>query len=465
MTVRGGGGPREGGDRPAAARQKDSGSAHAYRRSGRYDRGPGDQRRFERYGNKGGGLAGLLRFAIFIAVLAAVVIVSMITVARPLVRAIIVPWANGNPSALSIGFVADLVREDLGAKLTDPASTDTTVITITVETGETPTTIAPRLLAAGVIADQRAFLFQARMDGLAGKMSTGDYALAKNLTPAQVVLGLQTNRIVASVMNITFREGLRLEQMATKLQTVSGDGVDPAEFLKLAQNPPDSLLADYPWLLDAKIRPEGASLEGFLYPDTYQVRTDLGNETGADGLIRKMLDNFYKRVGADRFAATSSLGLTFHQVLTLASIVEQEAAFDVDRPLIAGVYANRLNPKVFALGMLQSDPTLFYTNDTLQLAKMKFTDWTKYVFWDVFSDKLPDPLPASLVGYNTYATKGLPPTPICAPALASIDAAISPKTSTGYLYFYAYKKKDGTLATVYAKTLAQHNANIAKYGP
>jgi UPF0755 protein len=152
-------------------------------------------------------------------------------------------------------------------------------------------------------------------------------------------------------------------------------------------------------------------------------------------------------------------------MLTLASIVEQEAAFDVDRPLIAGVYTSRLNPKVFALGMLQSDPTLFYTNDTLQLAKIKFADWTKYVFWTVFSDKLPVPLPPALIGYNTYVSKGLPPTPICAPALASIDAAISPDTSTGYLYFYAYKKKDGTLATVYAKTLAQHNANIAKYGP
>jgi UPF0755 protein len=376
-----------------------------------------------------------------------------------------VPWANGNPSALSIGFVADLVREDLGAKLTDPASADASVVSFTVDIGDTPATIAPRLLAAGLIADQRAFLFQARMDGLAAKLSTGDYSLAKNLTPAQVVTALQTNRIVAQVMSITFREGLRLEQMATKLLTVSGDGVDPAEFLTIAQNPPDGLLADYPWLMDPKVRPVGASLEGFLYPDTYQLRTDLGNETGAAGLIRKMLDNFYAKVGPDRLGAASTLGFSFYQLLTMASMVEQEAALDADRPLIAGVFTNRLNPKVFALGMLQSDPTLFYTNDTLQLAKIKFADWTKYVFWTVFSDKLPNPLPAALVGYNTYASKGLPPTPICAPALPSIDAAISPNTATGYLYFYAYKKKDGSLATVYAKTLAQHNANIAKYGP
>ncbi len=453
---------RDRGDRTSGTRPAGADPAGAYRRSGRYGRGPGDQRRFARYGKRGGGLFGLLRFGIFLGVLAVLVIGAMATVARPMVRAIVVPWANGNASALSIPFVADLVREDLGSTLTDPASSDATVVTFTVATGDTPTTIAPRLLKAGVIADQRAFLFQARMDGLAPKLSTGDFALAKNLTPAQVVAGLVANRVVAQVMNITFREGLRLEQMATKLLTVQGDGIDPAQFLALAQDPPNSLLADYAWLLDPKIHPKGTSLEGFLYPDTYQVRIDVAAPTGADGLIRKMLDNFYVKVGPDRMAAASKLGLSFYQLLTLASIVEQEAQLDKERALIAGVYTNRLTPTVWALGKLQSDPTVFYTHDTLELAKIKFPQWIKYVFWAEFSTAMPDPLPPAVIGYDTYVSKGLPPTPICAPALASIDAAISPNTKTGYLYFFA--KMDGSGTTAFAKTLAEHNANIKKYG-
>ena len=462
MTGGRGDSPRNRGDRTSGTRPTGSDAATAYRRSGRYGRGPGDQRRFSGYGKRGGGALGLLRFGAFLGILAVVVIVAMVTVARPVMRAIIVPWANGNPSALSIGFVADLVREDLGSKLTDPASGDPTVVMFTVATGDTPPLIAPRLLAAGVIADQRAFLFQARMDGLASKLTAGDYSLAKNLTPAQVVQGLIVNRIVAQVMNITFREGLRLEQMATKLLTVEGDGIDPAQFLDLARNPPDSLLADYPWLLDPKIHPKGTSLEGFLYPDTYQVRTDPAAPTGADGLIRKMLDNFYAKVGPDRLAATSKIGLSFYGILTLASVVEQEAKLDIERPLIAGVYTNRLTPAVWALGRLQSDPTVFYTHDTLELAKIKFPQWIKYVFWAEFSSQLPDPLPAAVIGFDTYISKGLPPTPICSPALASIDAAITPNTKIGYLYFYA--KKDGSGTTAFARTLAEHNANIKKYG-
>ncbi len=461
MTVRDSGNPRKRGDRTSGTRPTGSDASGAYRRSGRYGRGPGDQRRFAVYGRRSGFLS-LARFAIFLVVLAGVVLVSMMTVARPLLRAVVVPWANGNPSALSIGFVADLVREDLGSKLTDPASSDPAVVTFTVATGDTPAIIAPRLLDAGVIADQRAFLFQARMDGLAAQLASGDFSLAKNLTPAQVVSALVVNRIVAQVTNITFREGLRLEQMATKLLTVQAGGIDPQQFLDIARNPPATLLADYPWLLDPKIHPKGSSLEGFLYPDTYQVRIDAAAPTGAEGLIRKMLDNFYVKLGADRLAAVSAQGLSFYQMLTLSSIVEQEAKLDSERALIAGVYANRLTPSVWALGQLQSDPTVFYTHDTLELAKVKLADWVKYVFWAEFTTKLPDPLPASVVGYNTYISKGLPPTPICSPALASIDAAINPNTKTGYLYFYA--KKDGSGTTAFAKTLAEHNANIKEYG-
>ena len=114
MSVRGGAGPRDpmAGPEPASRHRKS-----AYQRTGRYGRGPGDQRRFEGYGD-GRGLGGMLRFVIFLVVMAVLVLLVMVTVARPVLRMVVVPWSDGNPGSLRIGFVAELVREDLGATLT-----------------------------------------------------------------------------------------------------------------------------------------------------------------------------------------------------------------------------------------------------------------------------------------------------------------------------------------------------------
>jgi UPF0755 protein len=436
---------------------------YGYRRAGRYGRGPGDQRRYERYGSPHGGLGGLIRFLLFLGLLAAGVMLVLVTVARPILRMAIAPWAEANPgAALSIGFVADLVREDLGPALTSPASSDSTSVSFVVADGDTPAVLAPKLQAAGLITSQPAFLFLAREDNLAPQLTAGTFELAKNMTPDQVVQGLINNRVTEASQSITFREGLRIEQMTAKLETIKGTHIDPKAFYDLAMHPTDELLSNYPWLLDPTIHAKGSSLEGFLYPATYSVRTDPIAPTDAEGLIRMMLDAFYAKVGPDRMAVPASRGLTFQQVLVLASIVEQEAKLDVDRPLIAGVYQNRLNPKLWPTGLLQSDPTIFYTNDTLQLSQMDFSKWQTYVFWDALPQgyTLPVPLPAAIAGYNTYTSKGLPPGPICSPGLPSIDAALNPNTKTGYLFFLA-TGQDGK--TVYAKTQAQHEANVRKY--
>ncbi len=459
MTLRGGRGPRDPMADPAPQQVP---AGDGYRRSGRYGRGPGDQRRYERYGDRGGGLGGLLRFLLFLAVLSAAVVLVLVTVARPILRMAVAPWAERNPSVLSIGFIAELVREDLGPALTAPASTDPTSVTFVVADGDTPALLAPKLEAAGLIASEPAFLYFAHEDGLAPQLVAGNFQLARNMTPEQVVRGLINNRVVEQAQTITFREGLRIEQMTAKLETIPGTRIDPKAFYDLAEHPSDKLLGDYPWLLDPKIHTTGASLEGFLYPATYTIRTDPIAPTDAEGLIRMMLDAFYANVGPDRMTVPAARGLTFQQVLVLASIVEQEAQLDVDRPLIAGVYQNRLNPKLWASGLLQSDPTIFYVNDTLQLDKLAFTKWQTYVFWDKLPTgyQLPVPLPAALAAYNTYTSKGLPPGPICSPAVASIDAALNPNTKTGYLFFLATGQNG---KTVYAKTQAQHDANVQKY--
>ena len=457
MSARGGRGPRE----PMPLPADDGRRPNGYRRTGRYGRGPGDQSRYSRYGTRGGGLRTILGFILFLFALAAVVLLVMVTVARPVVRLVVVPWAEGNPSALRISFVADLVREDLGAALDRPAGTNAAEIEFKVDPGDTPATLAPRLEAAGIIASQRAFVFQARMDELGPKLQAGKFLLAGNLTPAQVVEGLVSNRIVNNTMNVTFREGLRIEQVTAKLATLQGTDVDPAEFYKLATKPPDSILADFPWILDEKVHPKGASLEGFLYPATYTLKLDGADATDADALIRMMLGAFYKNVGQDRLDVPEARGLTFYQVLTLASIVEREAILDEERPLIAGVYQNRLNTKIWPTQLFQSDPTIFYVNDSLQLRDKDMTAWTKYVFWDTLKKQLPGTLPADLAGYNTYTSRGLPPGPICSPSVASIDAALNPNTKTGYLFFIA--KGDGSGSSAFAKTKAQHEKNVAKY--
>jgi UPF0755 protein len=456
MSIRGGRGPRD----PGSGGRYENG----YQRTGRYGRGPGDQRRYERYGDRGGGLGGLLRFVVFLGILSAAVLIVMGTVARPLVRAVVVPWAEDNPSVMRIPFVEDLVREDIGAALTAPAGSDASQVTFVVESGDTPATLAPRLATAGVISSERAFLFEARAMDLATKLTAGQFALAGNLTPAEVVDGLVNNRIVVTTVSVTFREGLRIEQMTAKLATYDNIDVDPEEFYRLAMNPPAELLGDFPWILPEDVHPKGASLEGFLYPATYSLRVGDENATTAEGLIRMMLTAFYDRVGQERIDVPEKRGLTFFQVLTLASIVEREAVLDEERALIAGVYQNRLDPKKFKLGLLQSDPTIFYVHDTLKLAELDHAAWTKYVFWDALPDgyKLPKPLPDDLAGYNTYTSKGLPPGPICSPSVASIDAALVPNTKAGYLYFIA--KGDGSGSSAFAKTLTEHRKNVAKYG-
>jgi UPF0755 protein len=228
--------------------------------------------------------------------------------------------------------------------------------------------------------------------------------------------------------------------------------LDAADFLALVRKPPKALLDDYPWL----DLPKGATLEGYLAAGAYRALPD----TTPDELVRKMLDRFAEEVGPARIQAAKDKGSSFHEVLTLASLVERETADDAERAPIAGVFVNRMAKQNETAGFLGSDPTVFYLNDSLQLAKLPLKKWPTYAFWGPPENPLPAQVAAGLAGYNTYTSKGLPPGPICTPTVASIDGALSPVTKGGYLYFFA--TKDGR--TVFAKTYAEHLQNIKKYG-
>lgn len=400
------------------------------------------------------GIPGFIKFLLFALILGGIVVTLLVTALRPLVRDAIVGWASDNPAALGMPFVADLVKEDIGDRLTKPASADTAQVAFVVNDGETARTIANRLEDNGFLLDGRAFVFIATEKDLTKQLAAGSFILRKSMTPDQIVDALLNPEQVHYV-EIALRTGLRLEQITAKLETLPELTMNAADFYELARHPTAGLLADYPTIRG--VLPKGASLEGFLWPATYRVLPD----TTAEELVRDMLDGFVAALG-ERLDVPAERGLDAYEVLTLASLVEREAVLDVDRPLIAGVFQNRLNPKLFGNLHLGSDPTIFWINDTLQLAKIDVSEWVGYTFWTTLKEQLPAELPAELAGYNTYLSPGLTPGPICTPTLKSIDAALNPDTTDKYLYFLA--KADGSGETVYAKTAKEHQANIAKYG-
>jgi UPF0755 protein len=408
---------------------------------------PPDRRRWRRRPSGGGGLAGFFRFLLFTLVLAAVVLIALVTVLRPLISGAVVGWAADNPSALGVPFVADMVRDDLGDALTKAPSDDAAQVEFVVQQGDTAASIAGRLADKGFLKDSRAFVFTAIQRNLEDKLEAGTFILRKNMTPNELVTSLLEVRDLA--VEIGLREGLRLEQIAAKLATLPVK-MDVQAFYQLVKHPTPAILAAHPWLH----LPKGASLEGFLAPATYRVLPDITPEE----LVNKMLDTFNEQMGAERMNVPKTRGMDFYQIVTLASIIEREAIVAKERPLIGGVYQNRLDRRM----LLQADPTVFYGHDTLELAKLDFAKWTEYNFWAPFGAQLKDvQFPAALQGYQTYQVAGLMPGPICTPSVASIDGALRPNTKTGYLFFVA--KNDGSDTHAFAKTFAEQLANQKKY--
>jgi peptidoglycan lytic transglycosylase G len=461
MTIRSGGRPRD--QRPHVRRYEPDAYATDYVPEG-YE--PNRRHGYEgrsgrRRGRRGGGLGGVVRFLIFALLLAGIVLIVALTALRPVVNNAILSWAEDSPAALKLPFVADIVREDLGTALTQPVSTDPAQVEFVVQEGDTASTIATRLGSEGLLRDPRAFVFIASQRELAGDLQQGTFVLRKNMTPDQMVSALLAPP-PNPYIEVDLRTGLRLEQVTAKLQTLDGLQMDPREFYELAKEPPEALLDDYPWLKKVLAdAPEGASLEGFLWPGTYKLLPD----TTPEELLRKMLDGFHAAVGDEKMRVAPERKMTFYQVLSLASIVEKEAKVDEEKPLIAGVYQNRLNgiPGI-KNKILNADPTVIYANDTVELEALDFDKWQEYRFGTVPKGiALRDvPLPESLLGYQTYTQPGLIPGPIATPTLASIDAALHPDTADKFIYFLAVPDDSGK--HVFAKTAKQHEANRKKYG-
>jgi peptidoglycan lytic transglycosylase G len=326
-----------------------------------------------------------------------------------------------------------------------PAATTPHPAQFVVQPGSTARVIAENLQNAGLINDARLFEAYVRVNGLAGDLQAGAYTLSPSMTPVEIAEKLQ--HAVAPNMSVTIPEGWRLEQTADSLAAAST--LDGAEYRRLASDPgwrptidDGSSTPNAYGFLDS--RPEGATLEGYLYPDTYQL---LKERATAQDLIGRQLDNF-ARLAAPAFeqaAADGDTKLSLHEVVTLASIVEREAVLDEERPIIAGVYLNRLAKKM----KLDADPTVQYAMG-YQAATGQW--WKAPVSLEEYS-QVESP-------YNTYLHEGLPPGPIASPGIASIRAVLYP-AKHDYVYFVALP--DGSGRHAFSRTYEEHLENVRRY--
>ena len=365
-------------------------------------------------------------------------------------------WVEEHPSSIEHGLVQDFVQwYQPGALADEPAGTDGSRITVEVIAGTNDTEIGQLLFEKGLVKSQLLFLYSVAQAGRSGDLQAGVYDLSPSLRPSQIVAALKQE--VGEEVTITLIEGWRLEQMVgylggTRL-TMSLE-----RFAAIAKAPPTDLIAQYDFLADL---PSGRSLEGYLYPDTYRVDAN----ASAREVVEKLLDTFGRRLTQEIRDGIAAQGLTIDQAVTLASIVEREAVLDAERPIIAGVYLNRINnPTAGTVGLLQADPTLQYALSTNEFGSRPVRDWGQITWWPQLQTGGQDVvLPEALAGYQTYLVKGLPPTPISAPRIASIAGVAAPDTASGYFYFVAgcpNGVRDGS--HYFAKSFVEHQANIAK---
>lgn len=292
---------------------------------------------------------------------------------------------------------------------------------VAIPAGANPRAIGQQLVDAGVIRDELTYRLTLLMTDQARHLKAGEFRFDHPMTPREVVDKVARGEFDA--VNITFREGLTIAEMAAVFEA---QGLGTADAFKAAAHNA-TLIAD--------IDPAAEDLEGYLFPDTYPVSRHID----AAGMVKTMVERFGKALSPELRDAARAKGYSVRQMVTLASIVEKETGASVERPLVAAVYTNRLK-----IGMgLQCDPTVIYA---LQRAG-------KYD-GNIRKDDLSYDSP-----YNTYRYAGLPPGPIAAPGLSSLDAAVHPDDTVDYLFFVS--KNDGTHA--FAHSLDEHNRNVQKY--
>jgi UPF0755 protein len=313
----------------------------------------------------------------------------------------------------------------------EPAGDDDTPVVFVVELGETGKEVAERLGEQALIKDPRLFRYYVIEEGLT--IEAGEYVLNQTMTPFEIAETLQHGR--ADEVALTIPEGRRVEEIVDLAAEI---GIDRAEFMALARTPanelPQDRAYDYAFLQD---RPANATLEGYLFPDTYRLPQD----ASARDLIDRMLLTFDSKVTNEMRAQATAQGRTLYEVVILASIVEREAVLAEERSTIASVYLNRLDAGI----KLDADPTIQY-------ALGKPGDWWPHITTEDYTS-VDSP-------WNTYLYAGVPPSPIANPGLDSIKAILAPE-DTPYLFFMRDCDADDG-SHLFAASPEEHMANYAR---
>ncbi len=336
-------------------------------------------------------------------------------------------WGAGAAAATAAGTLLGAVVVALAASgLRQPADPEAGARVFWVAPGATLVPIAERLESAGMLPAKplfgpRVLVAYAQLRGVDREIKSGEYDLSAAMTPLEILEKIVQGAV--KMHEVTLPEGLRLDEVAARF----GDaGITDADaFLAQAR---DSELA-------RSLGLPTASFEGYAYPETYRFR----RHTPPDEVLARMVDEFKRRLTPADLETVAKSGYTLHQIVTLASIVEKESAQGHERPLIAGVYRNRLR-----IGMrLQSDPTVIYGMVQTR------GSWDGDIRYRDLREDTP---------WNTYTRSGLPPSPIASPSIEAIRAVLHP-ADVPYLYFVA--RNDGSHE--FSTNLTAHNAAVKRY--
>ena len=309
-------------------------------------------------------------------------------------------------------------------------SNDTTQVEIEIEKGESVQQIATKLETAGIIQNADIFYVYVKLNNLGKEIQAGKFMIPRNLNVPQVADSIQ--KAAGNDIWVTIPEGLRLDEIASKLEEAflkeENSEFEKEKFIDIVTNPNKYELESE----ILKYKEEGKSLEGFLFPDTYNVAKDISTIKIVD-LLTSTLEN---KIKSEELNLESHPYLKPYEVMTLASIIEREARNREDRFMISDILLKRLKGEMEGVKLLQVDATLLYEEK----------DWDAVITKQL---KEKDSL------YNTYKTAGLPPTPICSPGLESINAALNPKSNK---YFFYLHDDEGQIH--YAKTSKEHTNNV-----
>ncbi len=317
-------------------------------------------------------------------------------------------------------------------QLLDPVAPEATdqYTLVDIPSGANTEIITAILYDEGLIQNELAFRVFVHQHDLAQGFIAGQYELSPAMDLEQIVRKIQSGDVYVETVWFTIPEGYTIEQIAGTLEQqglIQGE-----QFLEIAAHPPSELKEKHAFLQELDHADIKYDLEGYLFPDTYEIYTD----TGLNDIIEMMLRRTDQIINQEYRQRMEEKGLSLHEILTIASLVEREARVDHERSLIAGVIYNRLEIDQ----LLQIDATIQYI-----LGETK-----EFLTYDDLEVDSP---------YNTYQYAGLPPGPIAAPGEASIKAALYPEDSDYYFYNYKY---DDSGEHYFSHSYEEHLQNVRR---